>query len=853
MNTRRLSVLVGGLTMFVVAALYFLTPRMEMSNLDIIKQDADTLLLYQVNPGESLAFDILPNDTIFYVVSHLMLPPEAGKNPYRRYAYAFEATFRNDLGHVVHQQQFFERSRHSIAPMEQSGMFISNAMLREGTDILADDRITRVPVFDFLSGGGVAQLKLVQTDYPVLLRIYRTEVRSDFERLQKLALTPEKQREIIAENMGLESLDELTVPEQQRLFSSKWIRIEAKTPDGGELPTRRIYYTGFRLPFDDYDGTSIPLAGRGCAAFNLQGPAEAEIILAEATGATRLMYYSVYALAEAGLDIPARNVALQPGESVFRALPEGVQSLMVCNQGLDPVVIRLGIRGDKALPQGFAGLLADPQNEGRYFAVTDTMSISMPIAGTAEGENLRFATDGFSDTDILRLDLRRIEAQKADAADCRVDLNFIDAKGATVFTHTETLPFVHSRFERAMPFSAEMEEERLSDVTTLYLRPGSDVSEVNVQGACIVGARAFSEQPWIGPENNPYTENLQGRIWKYRLLPSAIWHPMMPEDWQQVSADNRFVRVTLQARLEPLEEKEERPPDQVFWDSATTAAGTEEVVGLLEQTDPPDYLSPGEQFWISCEPRTPVAVTLPPDPGRSNAALLEGMYYLPADMSIAGTFTVRLHGDAVVTEKPAVRRGDFRVGHVSDRRQSLSWNNDMSGGQPLVLVRIEPADIGELKALASCVVYKSYILTRIPAHGRRVFGVSLDADFDTGLNIHTLSTSLPVFTVTIDGGSPRRIKRRISPYFTTGMAELHPRWDTMNPRVWIPDMPNRALRAAERQYVGLDGDLRPGHHRISVYNASAADIWVRMFYQVRSERTRTNISVKSIRTMEGMP
>ena len=293
MNTQRLSVFVGGLTMFVVAALFFLTPRMEKSNLDIIKQDADTLLLYQLNPGDSLAFDILPNDTIFYVVSHLMLPPEAGKNPYRRYAYALEATFRNDLGHVVHQQQFFERSRHSIAPMEQSGMFISNAVLREGNEILADDRITRVPVFDFLATGGTAQLKLVQTEYPVLLRIYRSETRSDFERLQKLALTPEKQREIIADNMGLESLDELTMPEQQRLFSSKWIRIEAKTTDGGELPTRRIYYTGFRLPFDDYDGTSIPLAGLGCAAFNIKGPARAEIILAEAVAATRLMYYSV--------------------------------------------------------------------------------------------------------------------------------------------------------------------------------------------------------------------------------------------------------------------------------------------------------------------------------------------------------------------------------------------------------------------------------------------------------------------------------------------------------------------------------------------------------------------------------
>ena len=527
--------------------------------------------------------------------------------------------------------------------------------------------------------------------------------------------------------------------------------------------------------------------------------------------------------------------------------------MMVCNQGIDPIVVRLAVRGDKALPEGFAGLLADPQNEGRYFAVTDSMTISMPVAGTAEGEDLRFATDGFSDTDILRVDLRRIEAWKSNAADCRVNLHFIDPKGATVFTHTEVVPFVHSRFERALPFSAEAQEERVSEVTTLYLRPGPDVNMIAVQGECIVGARAFSEQPFIGPENNPYTENLQGRIWKYRLLPSPTWHPMMPMDWQQLAADNRFVRVTLQARLELLEPKEELPPEQVFWASATTAEGTEEVVGLLEQKELPEFLRPQEQFWIACEPGKAASVTLPKDPGAAAAGILEGMYYLPPQMPLTGEFTVRLHGSAVVTEKPKVRRGDFRVGHIGGRLQTLTWEHTMTGGQPLMLVRIEPENLAELAALNACVVYKSYVLTRIPALGRRIFGVSLDADFDTGLNIHALSTSLPVFTVTIDGGHPRRIKRRISPYFTKGMEELHPRWDETNPRVWIPDMPARSLRPAERQYVSLDGDLQPGAHRISVYNASAADIWVRMFYQVRSERTQTSISVKTIRTMEGMP
>jgi len=687
----------------------------------------------------------------------------------------------------------------------------------------------------------------------VLLRIYRTEPRSDFERLQKLALTPDKQRVVIADNMGLESLDELTVSEQQRLFSSKWIRIEAKTLDAGDLPTRRIYYTGFRLPFDDYDGTSIPLPGLGCAAFNLRGPAEAEIVLAESQEPTRLKYYSVYAIAEAGLDLPVSTAALQSGESVFCSLAEGVQSLMVCNENLHPVVIRVGITGEKALPEGFAGLLADPDAEGRYYAVGDTLSISMPMADVNEGEYLRFSTEGFGARDIMRLDVRRMEPKDADAGVCKVDIDFINKKNKTVHSHTEAIPFVHSRFERAIPFAGESEEERLSDVTSLYLRPGGDMSMISVQGECIAGVRAFTEQPYIGPEHNPYTENLQGRIWRYRLLPSAYWHPLMPMDWQQLASDNRFMRVTLQARLQPLPEKEELPPEEIFWDSGRPASTAQQVIALIEQTELPETLVPEERFWIACEAGQPVSVTLPKDPGATDAAILEGMYYIPEPTAIAGDFTVLVQGNRVVHETPAVRRGDFRVGNIGGRKQKIAWEHSMQGSGPNMLLRIEPQSLRELAALDSCKVYKSYQLTRIAPKTSQGFSISLDEDFDSGLNIHAMSRALPYLRVSLDGGKPRRINRIITPYFTRGMAVLKPRWDEVNPHIWIPDMPQLRLRSTARQYMSLDGDLLPGAHRVVIYNGSAQAVWIRTFYQVRDKRVTPGISVKTIRSMEVMP
>lgn len=177
----------------------------------------------------------------------------------------------------------------------------------------------------------------------------------------------------------------------------------------------------------------------------------------------------------------------------------------------------------------------------------------------------------------------------------------------------------------------------------------------------------------------------------------------------------------------------------------------------------------------------------------------------------------------------------------------------MQGSGPNMLLRIEPQSLRELAALDSCKVYKSYQLTRIAPKTSQGFSISLDEDFDSGLNIHAMSRALPYLRVSLDGGKPRRINRIITPYFTRGMAVLKPRWDEVNPHIWIPDMPQLRLRSTARQYMSLDGDLLPGAHRVVIYNGSAQAVWIRTFYQVRDKRVTPGISVKTIRSMEVMP
>ncbi len=825
------------------------SPERTVSLFEKKRRGADTLLLYELRQGETIKFNTLPGSDMHFLVSHCLLPADHRYNPDQTFEYGLHLSFADKQGKKKHDQTYWEKSRQSKAEPDGDSWALENAFLPLGEGELTDDRITVVAAGRVLPEGGRVHITLKESGFPVLLRIYRIEPRSDLERFKRYQLMPEYRKETIASYMGFESLDQLPLSDLWRLFQKKWQRVEATTPTGDNARKHRIYYHGFRLARVPKDDTVIELEPKRSLAFNLAGPLDIHFVLVEPDKPTKLRVAILTSTPESVESAAPVDLDVVPDRPTELSLPAGDNSVVIENSSNTVLRFRIALGRKPTRLIGHALFLPDAAKVWDSYLIPERSRFhALSITGEDDG-SAQYSTLGLKTSELMRLDLRAALRSFEDNEKRVFNIEYLNSAGRVIRSYALDFEPIASRFERLW-IDDRQTDDWLSDPYKVYLTVSPKTRRVRVSSDRRLLARAFVEHPKAAPENAvgdpPYPELADELHWRYRKGAANPWHSIEGENWRRLSDEGRIPKIDAQARMVHTPKVEAEPP---HWQSilARGRAGVEHLfVQINIRSEEALLVRNPRGFRLRCPLEKDIQVKLLPDPAGAKLGILEALYYLPTEIPLEGVISVSQNGKGIANIDAITRKGTVRIRRV--RRQGiLKWSHTYQNGTPLLFYKILPSQGVPYQPPGKCRLLKSYSVTRVEPGRSAVLPVAVDGTEPRTVNIIAYSSRLPRLGVLLDGGKLKRREGPAKESYTLSRRELEPQWNEEQGFVWMPARPEEKLRTTEAMFVGLGSDLSQGIHTMTVRNTGRSTVWIRSFTQAKKANRESLVNVRTLK------
>lgn len=833
-----LTFLCGAGVVLLVGLSWLLMPQADPTPFELKRQGADTLLLYEIAPGESVRFTARAGQKNYYLISHLLLPESHSYDPEADFDYAVAVTFADRQNQVVAEHVFAERSRQSKAGPKGTDWLQENAFLAPGEGQLTDDRVTMLGVATALPSGGHVTLSSQNTTHPLLLRIYRIEERPDIERLKRYKLLPEYRKETMARYMGYESLEQLSLSDLLVLFQRKWERVEAQTPAGQAPRTRRMYYQGFRLARTPLDEAVLRLLPGRQAAFNVVGPCAFRVVAAQKEFLSPLW---LRGLSSAGEPLGEQAMVWQDDRSQLVDIPPGAWSLVLDNRSTKANLVRIAFEEAPSRTVGESRL--SPDGTGRFAAFLLPERPELEAYLTTNEEDVRYSTLGFSPNQLLVIEFRALLQGPEDLEPRPFRVSYYDRSGKALRSFDRDFVPNASRFE--WTWTAKGEEAWLSDAVDVLVSPPPGTRFVGVSSERPLVARAFVETGFEPLEEDAYPMAELPAVWRHRTVPRPGWSRVDPANRDVLAAQERLAKIVGQTRLELLGETKFVA---TAWRSPTARGGSDEELLLAEvfpSESDSERASDNSALRLSCAPNRKIKTPLLRDPSGDRLGILDMTYYVPPPLDLGGLITVEQEGKAVAKVVPVTRFKGLRIRKLR-RTGELSWQHDFPDGDPRIFVRIEPGKGKPYAAPPGCKTYRTFTVRRLPPGGALDLLIDADPLDPRAVNLVFYGAHPSTLAALIDKG---RLRRGSEPRLgrpTRATQELAIAWRPGASSSFLLTKPDEPLRTSQTAFVQLGSDLSKGAHTLTLRNTGKKEVWFRAFQAASAPQNTAKVEVKRL-------
>ncbi len=823
-----------------VLAISALFLRQDEAAVPELDATSDAQLYYLLEAGRSLDLQVAPGTSRIKLVCIGRLPANTPLDPLDLYSFGLEAILLTHSDEEVWRTPlWFEARRTAFEDPQRPGLIVEQTQLVGEDGLLTDDRVVEIGLADLLSRGGTLRLATADGETtPVLVRPYqRFRDHTDGTSMRQRTLS-EKQREELAQRIGVHSWSELHPDEQAILATFRWQRMEARGARG------RDYFTSKAILLDQVGeergalpaGIHLLPPGRALA-LNFHGPADVDLRvtpdpdLAEDPAPVSMSVVTLSQWGEVGkVELRGREESL---ERTVAIPADRIVTLAAINRGTTPVIFQASTDDTEVL---FAETVATFDPRSRHYRISPDIRISRLWRIGPGHDPLEYELRA-SPRDRLR-----IQARGDGTAGSHLRAELLDEEGAVVETMEleidgATVPFDELR--SAAPDAEPIPAGQLSQGELWYgsrahrLRLDADVPvDVDVEVPFAV--------TWPGTvAEEPYRIQTDRTSLRFEPLEQRAWTSLRPMDQETLSTAGRETLLVAQVRLEPTDDgvlaqlgdnilgwREEGPRRTgIAW----FPEGTPHKQRLLERWTP----QPGDRTdrWpASARTRLPIG-----DPTRLRLA----------DPQSPGT-RMRIH---VWVDDPALLGTEV----------TLRVDGQALAVVPLTAAQLErsvgPIPVGEHEVLVEAAGPGLMVLVDRPGTARAeyyrirtVFRLTRDAPLSSLLpviNGREALYMLPYYelapprnwphqaatcTVSIGGERGRRsgvLVERTTPLSEQGILQPIP-----GAVGFLADRSHNAMIAAEPIAVGVGGDLAGGDARITLQRHGTADagsepVWVR--------------------------
>ncbi len=836
MIARILSYTIGALVLIAVASLYVLGTGMHEEPTFQTQRDlADTLLLYELRPNESLRFSILPGDKLYYVLSHVRLPSSVAGNGTAETTYGFDVSFIDPSGKELKHHVFYERSmRMSVLTGGEDPAFLGPSQ-----GVLTDLRITAIQPASILPLGGEISIRLIESNYPVLLRIYRIETRGELDRLRAFRSASKQRRNQVVSYIGLSSELELSPEERLQLFKHKWIRIGAKTPTGGEPPTVRVYYRKKGFFSEPIDESLVSIEPNMAVAINLTAKNDTMMkILLTGAQPMNARLTVLHAKQDPAKEVFDESIEIDPKEPFEIRLRPGVQTIIIHNSSEMAHAMRFSVPAHDVAPIGNS-LIPIEEDPETYLAVPDKMHIYLNTISHENQMQAEMALSGFSPSTPLRITLRPI-ASNRDALKSNkfiIEISFTNKHHKILYQKRIEISPQPSEFESVYP-EADIQgtiNTVVSEPTNLYLYPPAGTSMAHIraiEGAMLISAA--SERPIALQFVSDYPNDLVHRTWRYKREPSRLWQSLRSKNWIEFAQNKQRYILLAQTRLEPIlpkENEEQRTEQQVWGVCYNENPNYIEYLYIRSddssEEDPQTKQQRSANMWLKCPQRRNIKLELWQQKESSTANASYSLYgkmiagkCLQANVPLLKLFI----NDKLVMSADGCRNKSFEVSNIPYSSATIRWE-EVGGSDQLL---IKPV-IDSQKDFPKCDVLKSFMVYSVQRGESTVIEVDTSKAPGEGANIIAYTkTDTPIcMNLYVDSGSPKRKPTRIATEYTPSVF-----YECKIPSKSIEYLSDRGGYEQMKYavfFVPLKNDLKEGLHTIKVQNRSSKKLLIRAF------------------------
>jgi hypothetical protein len=795
---------------------------------DLIEQKlvaAERYLFYRAFATRGPRFELGGDERTLRFVSHALLPAGAGAyDPARELVYGLHLEIVAD-GKPIWAHDVYARSRQSKAHRvpDHGGLWLDeNAFSLEPGVEVTDDRQTIVELPASVPAGAELRVRVASGAQEALVRVYAEVERSRRGRELLLRKLSPGEREAIADRVSYVPWDRLAYGE--RLARLRWIeqRLPAAGKEAVDYQTRVLYFSGFRLVApDDAPAHGVRVTAEHAAAYNVTGPTSLTLSLRrpdEAAAATEARRVQVTVLGEGeaatapyAVDVPAGGAEVQHVVPVGA----GVHAVVVATSAAAGVLVEA--RGPAgrvvALGSGAPGapVVPDEVDLPAYLSGPDADPVLVAVSGPDDALGR-----------ALRLDVRLVATGAAAGVELEGDLwiETIDAAGAVLASTRSKVVSVRSPFEQLARFGGTF-DALTEPVTVRYVVPRGGV-QVRVHTSRPAALRLSAPVSLAPPPDllaAPFVDvPLTTLAWRYARFAAAAWQPMRALNHAALAPEG-LATIAAQARLEAPPPPE--PPSTTLAD-ALAPEGSPERQTVVERVAPDDVARVradwGAGDYLALHPNVAQKVSFSGGPSRPKV-----QYWVlgRGDDALGESAELFLDGRSVDKKRFVTTHGSWDLPRGLSGEHALLVRTRASGVR--LLVDRPPVGGGELYALRT--IYKSErkLRVRVPK-GAAPLGLDIvvyarDAAADPDVS----------FTVTIDGGAPRRVEGVALSKWTLAERRLTLPAADREPTIGFANVAERGKLHPRLLVIGLGDDLPAGTHTVEVQVHGGDPGWARFF------------------------
>lgn len=593
-------------------------------------QAQESVLYYELTPeAKPLKLELLPGVSVVKLEAILALPGNEPYDPTTLYPFGVEVRVVNAAGEVLLARTLHQETRLSRAGWDGSRYTWANAMVRDGSAELADNRL-----MELLIPGQeqVRQLLIrpVAGKYArLLVRAYAQRQLPDWERALKLQGVGATNAQGLADKLGGSPWPLLSPLERDAAVARAWQRLSAEGEEKQDYHVRPVWFSGFSAP----DASKAALARFYLtpwrdAAVTVRGPGIVRLERDDHLEERLPAWHEPLGLSPRAHVRVVSELGGAPREQTCELRENHATCELVLTQaGLHTLHVRTG-------QPGYLGVTYQLESPG--MAVGDQPLVEQrdgwlrvqPDVRTLVGWRVAEGLDPLTlellnpSGDVVGIVARPVlTPEQAQAAldpklpaeqKPRLQLTFelLDAEGKTVRRAQCEQLVQPSRYE----FYREAKAQALlvAERVTCYVPYPPEARRLALSSRAPVDLQLLERVPWIEQEELelPYAlSSLEQVQFRYAPLFRRRWEPVRPEREGELWQAERATRIAAQVRLEP------EPPSVKSVSRSPGVALTPEGMPARQGLLVPQARGEGEGL-VALVPGQALRVTVPGGPLR---------------------------------------------------------------------------------------------------------------------------------------------------------------------------------------------------------------------------------------------